>query len=93
MKEDIEPELLGITYEHPDYEIINYIYKYHPYFSNKNEIVCIYKKYGIELLKNMIYIAKESKKIYKKIYLLEEELEQCKNCLEKFKSGKFTVEI
>lgn len=96
VKPDIDPNKLGLTYEDPDYEIINYVYKYHPYFDDEYSediMVSMYKIYGMPLIKNMVYIARESKKIYIRIDSLERDLNECREILEKFKNGKFTVDM
>jgi hypothetical protein len=77
MKLDIAPEKLGITYENPDYDVICYVFRYHPYFDCadcENRMIELYKTYGIALIKNMVYAARESKKIYARIKKLKDEL-------------------
>ena len=95
-KNDIDPNKLGITYENPDYEVVNYVYKYHPYFSCpdcENKMAELYKMYGMSLVKNMVYVAKESKKVYARIQDLKNQLEECEKVLIKFQTGNFTVDF
>lgn len=96
MRTDINPNLLGITYENNDYAIINYVYKYHPYFDCENSdklIADLYKRYGISMIKNMVFIAKEAKKIYDRIKSLENELYEYKRDLSRYKDGTFTISM
>ena len=95
-KKDIDPNKLCITYENPDYKIINYVYKYHPFFSCAccaDKMAELSKKYAISLIKNMDYIARESKKVYAKIEYLENQLDECREILIKFQEGTFTVDV
>lgn len=94
MNNDIEPSICGITYEDPDYEVINYIYKYHPFFEDEDgeeKIKNIYNEYGLAVLKNMLYVAKEAKKMRIHINDLKDELEKYEKYMNNFKEGKFTV--
>lgn len=96
LRENIEPEKYGITYEHPDYDTINYVHRYHPYFSDddsEEKMVKLYKTYGMPIIKNMVYVARESKKVYARIKNLKDELEECEEYLLRFKEGKFTVDM
>ena len=96
MRTDINPNLLGITYEYDDYAIINYVYKYHPYFDCEHSdkvMADLYKTYGISMIKNMIFIAKEAKKIYDHVQSLKNELYECERDLSRYKDGTFTINM
>jgi hypothetical protein len=45
------------------------------------------------IIKNMVYVARESKKVYARIKNLVDELKECEEYLLRFKEGRFTVDM
>ena len=72
-----------------DYEVIEYVYMYHPSINNKKDIVNIWKlNGGMRIIRDMVETAKESERIQNDIIKYQSLLNESKKAFENLKSGK-----
>lgn len=74
-----------------DYEIIEYIYTFHPSIDNglgKEQITTIYQIGGMRVIRDMIQTAKLAERIYNERKLLQNKLDQLKEIEKDLKSGE-----
>lgn len=74
-----------------DYEIIEYIYTFHPSIDNelgKEQIATIYKIGGMRVIRDMVQTAKLAERIYNERRLLQHKLDQLKEIEKDLKSGE-----
>ena len=74
-----------------DYEIIEYIYTFHPSIDNglgKEQIATIYQIGGMRVIRDMVQTAKLADRIYNERRLLQQKLDQLKEIEKDLKSGE-----
>lgn len=87
------------TISDDDYEIIDYVYSNHPTFKEKSDsenidrIAILYKNFGMPVIKGMVYMANQIKKLDIKIQKLELELEKYKKEKTELENGSFKIYI
>lgn len=87
------------TISDDDYEIIDYVYSNHPAFKEKSDaeniirIAVLYQNFGMPVIKGMVYMANQIKKLNTKIQILELELDRYKKEKAKLENGDFEVHI
>ena len=89
MKEEFE-KLIGKTINQSDYELIDFVYTFHPSIKDvggKDQIAHLYQDYGMRIIKDMIPTATEGRNLSDKIIALKSQLNRTEKEYEDLKSG------
>ena len=97
-KEFLEKAGNNITVSDENFRIIDYVYQYHPSIQNNNvkgieQMIDLYKNYGMALIKNMVYLANERRKLQNRMQDLKRDLENCQLEMNRMKEGDYPVQI